>query len=79
MNNLKNEIKSIVEAEYPVLAKNKYHISAVLGDGRLIHKAIYADKIADAIDEFMNGDDIPEDFNRSVSFSIVKYPVKNEL
>ncbi len=60
---------------------NTYHISACLGDGRLLSKKINAISIAAAIDEFMNGDDIPEDFNRSVSFTIVKYPQssKNEI
>lgn len=77
MENLKNEIRDIITSIYPTLSANKYHISASLGDGRLLHKSIYADSVSDAITKFMVEDDIPEDFNRSVSFSIVKFP-KNE-
>lgn len=57
---------------------NSYQISACLGDGRLLSKKIEATTIAEAIDTFMSGDDIPEDFNRSVSFSIIKYPKKKD-
>ncbi len=73
----KQDVRTIVEAEYPQLKPlHDYHISASLGNGRLLSHRITAHSIADAIGLFMHGDDISEDFSRSVSFTIVKYPAK---
>ncbi len=73
----KNDVREIIEQQYPALKQSHdYHISASLGNGRLLHHKVTARSIAEAIGLFMQGDDIPEDFNRSVSFSIIKYPAK---